>query len=802
MIEWAVASSVLILVVVILRRCLIGRISLRLQYGLWIVVLLRLLVPVSLGDTAWSVLNLTERMLNGEENVLSYGIGDVDQVTPELSVVGPDDTLDSQMPLLKPDESFSSELPQVESSSAAGPDAGDGITQWREGLTALWAAGAIGLGLWLVWVNLRFGQGLRRSRRPLETERCPLPVYVTGAAQTPCLFGVVRPCIYVTEETVSDETVLRHSLAHELTHYRHGDHIWGLLRGLCLAIHWYNPLVWLAAILSRRDEELCCDEATVRRLGQEERAAYGRTLLAVTCRGRGNPLLTATSMTGSGRGMKERIRLLVKGPKTAAYTLVAVVLIVAAAVGCTFTGAQNAIEKPYIFSQTEEITEIGLEGHQSVMEVGPEQLEEMSAWLRTFTRGDALGEEETMEPGENSFYVNVVYADGSSQRSGIDVTEWEGSLYHVVHDPFPTCWQTIWDGQGSTYLTSADLDRDGEEERIQAVQMNSQIWQLVVTKEDGTELFREDAGTPHLGWNSLYLYRDSQNSDCLLRYNPGISTGFASYDYTLFTLENGGETVLQEGSLDFEIRQVSQRREELMAFADEVNALLRRSALLLSTQDGDVTTGPLGWGERLEHLSGLGDFLTEEELKEYQIAFQPEIMDGEQAVGVNPASAFFTSYYHRPEELNFETFLQYLPGDELVEDDLDNPEFQALREQPLYPYENEVPVPTPIHRYTRQSVDGVLEQYAGITTRDLSGVGMDGVIYLPEYDAWYNFTSDYGPGTFVPVYGLRQDGMVTLWELPNGNGMPGDVLTLEETADGFRILSHLPGKETGSGSNR
>lgn len=802
MIEWAVASSVLILVVVILRRCLLGRISLRLQYGLWMVVLLRLLVPVSLGDTAWSVLNLTERVLNGEKSTFSYESGKADQVTPELSVVEPDDAADSQMPLLKPDASFSSELPQVESSPAARPDVENGMARWEKSLTALWAAGATGLGLWLVWVNLRSGRMLRRSRRPLKTECCPLPVYVTGAAQTPCLSGVVRPCIYVTEETAADETVLRHSLAHELTHYRHGDHIWGLLRGLCLAIHWYNPLVWLAAVLSRRDGELCCDEATVRCLGEGERAAYGRTLLAVTCRGKSNPLLTATSMTGGGKGMKERIRLLVKRPKTAAYTLAGVILIVAAAVGCTFTGAQSGTEKPWIFSQTEEIAEVVLEGRQTVTEVGPEHLEEMAAWLRSFTRGDALTEGESLEPGGDSFSVTVVYADGSSQRSGIDVTEWEGSRYHVVRDPLPACWQTIWDGQGSTYLASADLDRDGEEERIQAVQMNSQIWQLVVTKEDGTELFREDAGTPHLGWNSLYLYRDSRNGDCLLRYNPGISTGFASYDYTLFTLENGTETVLQEGNLDFEIRQVSQRREELMAFADEVNGLLRNSALLLSTQDGEVTTGPESIGAHLERLSGLEGFLTEEELETYRAAFQPEIMDGEQAVGLNPVSAFFTCYYARPEELDFEAFLRYLPDDEMVEDDPDNREFQALTEHPLYPYESGVVVPTPIHRYTRQSVDGVLEQYAGITTRDLSGVGMDGVIYLPEYDAWYNFTSDYGPGTFIPVYGLREDGIVTLWELPGGNGTPGDVLTLEETEDGFRILSHLPGEEAGDGPNR
>ena len=76
----------------------------------------------------------------------------------------------------------------------------------------------------------------------------------------------------------------------------------------------------------------------------------------------------------------------------------------------------------------------------------------------------------------------------------------------------------------------------------------------------------------------------------------------------------------------------------------------------------------------------------------------------------------------------------------------------------------------------------------------MTGVGMDTVIYLGEYDAWYNFTSDYGPGLFIPAYGLREGGTVTLWAQSSGNGTPGDVLTLEETGGGFRILSHLPGQ--------
>lgn len=335
MIEWAITSSVLILVVLALRRLLMGKISLRLQYGLWALVLVRLLLPVSLGGTAVSILNTVEgtQMPNP---VVGYLGGDTPRLPGAESGVSPSE----EEPQGQNEENHDQQQAEVDT---AGGEKGTPISLGTV-LLGVWAVGAVSMGLWLLWVNVRFAGKLRRSRVPLTVEHCPRPVYVTGAAQTPCLFGLFRPCIYVTPEVAADETVLRHSLAHELTHFRHGDHVWAVLRGLCLALHWYNPLVWLAAALSRRDGELCCDEATVTKLGEGERAAYGRTLLAVTCQGRTNPILTATSMTGSKGGIKERILLLAKRPKTAGYTLAAVALIAALAVGCTFTGAQKSGE--------------------------------------------------------------------------------------------------------------------------------------------------------------------------------------------------------------------------------------------------------------------------------------------------------------------------------------------------------------------------------------------------------------------------------------------------------------------------
>jgi len=101
----------------------------------------------------------------------------------------------------------------------------------------------------------------------------------------------------------------------------------------------------LLDMLSRNDAELACDESTIRRLGESERAAYGRTLISLTCEKHSALLITATTMTGSKKSIKERISLIVKRPKTALVTAIVILLVGAIAVGCTFTGAKSKDSK-------------------------------------------------------------------------------------------------------------------------------------------------------------------------------------------------------------------------------------------------------------------------------------------------------------------------------------------------------------------------------------------------------------------------------------------------------------------------
>ena len=71
----------------------------------------------------------------------------------------------------------------------------------------------------------------------------------------------------------------KYCIEHEYSHYLQGDMVWSVCRIVCLILHWYNPLVWLAVTLSKKDAELACDERTIERLGEEERYSYGHTLV-------------------------------------------------------------------------------------------------------------------------------------------------------------------------------------------------------------------------------------------------------------------------------------------------------------------------------------------------------------------------------------------------------------------------------------------------------------------------------------------------------------------------------------------
>lgn len=353
MTEWFVSSAVLAALLIGAHYLLRGKISARLQYALWLVLLVRLLLPLSIGKTAVSVANLLP-----EAEPAAVIQAEPAAVPPAQAARTPEPSAPAA-PLQTPAQPVQrpASTPAQAGTDSAEPEkpAQKPALSVRKIFMLVWASGAALLGLWFLFCNLRYGRQLRAGvLRAIAPKEGRPAVRLTRTALSPCLFGLFPPAIYVTMDCAQDEQLLHHCAEHEYTHYLHRDHIWAVLRGVCLALHWFNPLVWWAAALSRTDAELFCDEDTVRRLGEDARADYGRSLIRMTCRERVDPLSAATTMSGRGGQLKTRIISITKHPKTAIPVLILVLLLCAAAVGCTMTGAKDAAPAQQTSEKTED----------------------------------------------------------------------------------------------------------------------------------------------------------------------------------------------------------------------------------------------------------------------------------------------------------------------------------------------------------------------------------------------------------------------------------------------------------------
>lgn len=337
--EILLTSSALILALLALRQLFRRTVSRRMQYALWLLVLARLLVPVNVGTLAHNVLSAAAPVQTVVEERLD---------TPVLYVQ--DGTERRPAQLLPGKESQGEPLsPPSDAAQTAPADEYYTVTPTyqtvtlSEALTYVWYAGMAGVGAWFLFTNLRFARALRKARTPYRVEGCRYPVYLVSALPSPCLFGVLRPSVYLNEKALQSPDALRFVLAHEQTHARHLDPLWSLLRGVCLTIYWFDPLVWLAAVLSREDCELACDEGTLRALGADERAAYGKTLLTLVpvCDKPQNPLLGATTMTSGKRSLKERITRIAENRQAKAAAVFAVVALAALVCAVSFTGVPD-----------------------------------------------------------------------------------------------------------------------------------------------------------------------------------------------------------------------------------------------------------------------------------------------------------------------------------------------------------------------------------------------------------------------------------------------------------------------------
>ena len=339
MAETLITSSVIILMLCAIRILFKGRIRPTVQYSLWGIAAARLALPCfypvirwfgSL-QSPWSIMNaaapLADR-LAVRAHAVTVPSGAVPVNPGQLGAVH----AGLENAAANPGTALISGAEQA------------GLSGWIVLFLGIWIAGSILLFLWLSVVHLHMGKRLMKQRTPYEgpvPAWSGVPVYWAGDIPTPCYFVYFRKKgIYLPERLQNDPEAARHVVVHEACHAGHRDHIWGWLRCVLLCCYWINPFVWLAGYLSKRDCELSCDEAAVLRLGEAERFAYGRTLIAMAA-GRRTPwnfLSTASDIGNGKKSMKERIWTLAHHPKTGPVTALVIAAAAIVLIVCTFTG--------------------------------------------------------------------------------------------------------------------------------------------------------------------------------------------------------------------------------------------------------------------------------------------------------------------------------------------------------------------------------------------------------------------------------------------------------------------------------
>lgn len=296
-------------------------------YAILAILLIRLLLkkaPKWISVMLWCVA--------GIRLIIPFSVESVLSLIPSAETVSPDIMTDTS-PTINSGLSFinSSLNPIISDSFSPMPgDSANPLQIWIPVLTALWLIGVVSMLLYALISYLRVMRRLECAVLLRDN------VYQSENVVSPFVIGFVKPKIYLPFG-ISDKAI-PHVLAHEMAHVCRKDHILKPFGFLLLAIHWFNPLVWLGYAMLCRDVELACDERVIKELDCEGRADYSEALLG--CSARGRNILPCPLAFGEV-GVKGRIKSVLNYKKPAFWIVAIAVLACVFVVVCFLTNPQK-----------------------------------------------------------------------------------------------------------------------------------------------------------------------------------------------------------------------------------------------------------------------------------------------------------------------------------------------------------------------------------------------------------------------------------------------------------------------------
>lgn len=314
-------TASLVIVLVVAARFVLRKSPKVFSYALWAVVLFRLLCPVSLPSPV-SLLGLLDAPVAQTEGItttveyIPYKVVEAAAENPQ-----PDNKPQNTVAQAPTQSQQIKVEPQKEPLSAA------------EIMTYIWLAGIAVMVIVGVGSYLRFRKHLTGAMQVKDN------IYLVDHIDSAFVAGLIRPRIYLPSDIPLKQ--MGYIIAHEQYHIRRLDHVTKHLSFAALCIHWFNPFVWVAFILSGKDLEMSCDEAVIKRLGEGIRADYSASLLSLAT---GRRIIAGTPLAFGEGDTKGRINNMAKWKQPKKWvSIVSFILCFCILTACAANPTQNIV---------------------------------------------------------------------------------------------------------------------------------------------------------------------------------------------------------------------------------------------------------------------------------------------------------------------------------------------------------------------------------------------------------------------------------------------------------------------------
>lgn len=271
----SLSTGIFILLVMAIIKLLGEKMNVRIKNALWVLILIKLLIPVSdhIDLNLFSILNQRYLTLVQSEQIVTSGSTGMSQ------------------PLLDMNSSMTDEVPENR-------DNNDFLPAILQIASVIWLAGIVLLSIFLLITNYNFRRkilgatntGDEKTLALMQTLKANLSikqeirVEINDRIKSPCITGIIKPTIYIPEYIlhISNSIQISHIFLHELVHFKRKDVLYNLFSIIALLVHWYNPLAWIAVKKMRIYRECTCDACVLELLNEDENIEYGMTLLNIS----------------------------------------------------------------------------------------------------------------------------------------------------------------------------------------------------------------------------------------------------------------------------------------------------------------------------------------------------------------------------------------------------------------------------------------------------------------------------------------------------------------------------------------